>query len=233
MTEAEWLACDNPEQMLAVVRGSAGERKLRLFACACARHFQRGLDLDDCLTEAIDAAEEYADGRLDQKGLRKARTAAESARVEDEQGDEVGLVNVAVTQWSASRAARLTVDVIRTVYARLCVPCESYESARTWMGQDIVKYLREVFGNPFRPVTADSTWPAWNDGAIPKLATALYEEGRFADLPILADALEEAGCDRGDVLDHLRGPGRHVRGCWALDLCLDMRLLRDRPTGPL
>jgi hypothetical protein len=52
------------------------------------------------------------------------------------------------------------------------------------------------------------------------LAKAIYGEGRFTDVPVLADALEEAGCADAEILTHLRGPGPHVRGCWALDLVL-------------
>jgi hypothetical protein len=56
---------------------------------------------------------------------------------------------------------------------------------------------------------------------VVKLAQVIYDERRFTDLPILADALEEAGCTNSDVLDHCRGPGPHVRGCWVVDLLLD------------
>jgi hypothetical protein len=72
--------------------------------------------------------------------------------------------------------------------------------------------LRDIFGPlPFRPIPFD---PAWRTPAARKLARAIYDDRRFNDLPILADALEEAGCDDPDILSHLRGPGPHVRGCW-------------------
>jgi hypothetical protein len=80
--------------------------------------------------------------------------------------------------------------------------------------------LREVFPNPFRPMQIDRAWLSWNDGTIPKLAQAIYDERRFADLPILGDALEEAGCTDADILAHCRGGGEHVRGCWVVDLLL-------------
>jgi hypothetical protein len=90
---------------------------------------------------------------------------------------------------------------------------------------DAAALLREVAGNPFRPVAFDSTWLS---PTVTTLAQAAYDE---RDLPsgeldrdrlvILADALEDAGCTDRDILDHLRGPGPHVRGCWALDLILD------------
>jgi hypothetical protein len=52
------------------------------------------------------------------------------------------------------------------------------------------------------------------------MAQAIYNERGFDRLPILGDALEDAGCTDRDILDHCRGPGPHVRGCWAVDLLL-------------
>ena len=66
----------------------------------------------------------------------------------------------------------------------------------------------------------DPSWLAWNNGIVVKMAQAVYEERAFDRLPVLADALEEAGCADADLLSHLRGPGPHVRGCWAVDLLL-------------
>jgi hypothetical protein len=84
--------------------------------------------------------------------------------------------------------------------------------------------LRDIFGNPFRPVTVS---PAWQTPQVAALAQAAYDERELpagtldlARLAVLADALEEAGCDQADLLGHLRGPGPHVRGCWAVDLVL-------------
>ncbi len=81
--------------------------------------------------------------------------------------------------------------------------------------------LRDIFGNPFRsPPALAPAWLAWKDGTIAKLAQAIYEDRAFERLPILADALEEVDCADADVLDHLRSPLIHVRGCWALDWIL-------------
>jgi len=77
--------------------------------------------------------------------------------------------------------------------------------------------LRDIIGNPFRRVTADLRWLT---STAVVLARSIYEERAFDRLPILADALEEAGCDNPDVLAHCRGDGPHVRGCWAVDLVL-------------
>ncbi len=82
--------------------------------------------------------------------------------------------------------------------------------------------LRDLVGPlPFRPLPqVRPGWLAWEGGTVPKLATAVYEERAFDRLPVMADALEEAGCAEAELLAHLRGPGPHARGCWALDLLL-------------
>jgi hypothetical protein len=80
--------------------------------------------------------------------------------------------------------------------------------------------VREIFGNPFRPIPFDPVWRTVNDGVVLRMATAIYQDRSWDDLPILADALEEAGCDQPRLLEHLHGPGPHTRGCWALDLIL-------------
>jgi hypothetical protein len=83
--------------------------------------------------------------------------------------------------------------------------------------------LRDIFGNPFRPVTLDPRWLQWNDSTVPRMARAIYDARRFADMPILADALMDAGCHNEDILTHCRQPGDHVRGCWVLDVLLDKK----------
>jgi len=77
--------------------------------------------------------------------------------------------------------------------------------------------LREVFGNPFRPITLNPSWLTFN---ITALAQKIYSDRTFDRLPLLADELEKSGCDNGEILGHCRGSGLHVRGCWALDLVL-------------
>ena len=77
--------------------------------------------------------------------------------------------------------------------------------------------LRDIFGNPFRPVAFD---PAWLTETVVGLATAISDDRAFERMPILADALQEAGCENSDILTHCREPGVHVRGCWVVDLVL-------------
>src|SRR5262245_14675476 len=77
--------------------------------------------------------------------------------------------------------------------------------------------IRDVFGNPFRPVTAD---PTWLTQTILVLARQMYESCDFSPMPILADALQDEGCEEEAVLSHCRGDGPHVRGCFVIDLLL-------------
>ncbi|OWK43678.1 hypothetical protein FRUB_03277 [Fimbriiglobus ruber] len=76
---------------------------------------------------------------------------------------------------------------------------------------------RDIFGNPFRPAPLD---PAWQTSTVLSLAEGIYADRAFDRLPILADALEESGCDNTDLLNHCRSEGPHARGCWAVDLLL-------------
>jgi hypothetical protein len=80
--------------------------------------------------------------------------------------------------------------------------------------------LRDIVGNPFQVVTIDPAWLRWNTGCVEQIARGIYDDRRFAELPVLADALEEAGCDNAEILGHCRQPGEHVRGCWVLDSLL-------------
>ncbi len=123
-----------------------------------------------------------------------------------------------VTDTNAWRAAERTAKFV-TKYA------DSSLKQRDIASQ--IQTLYCIFGNPFRRVTINPAWLTWNNATIPKLAHAAYNDRQLpsghldtALLAILADALEEAGCNNTDILDHLRGLGPHVRGCWTVDLIL-------------
>ena len=82
-------------------------------------------------------------------------------------------------------------------------------------------FLRDLLGPlPFRPVSIDPAWLTWHDGLLVSMARRMYDSRDFTDMPILADALEEAGVTDTFLLEHLRGPGPHVRGCFAIDAIL-------------
>lgn len=83
-----------------------------------------------------------------------------------------------------------------------------------------VAVLHDLFSNLYWPVTLDSAWLSWNDAVVPRLAQTIYNDRAFDWMPVLADALEEAGCQHTKILNHCRQPGEHVRGCWVVDLIL-------------
>ena len=100
----------------------------------------------------------------------------------------------------------------------MSLPSHYWDDAELGVGNHDSCYLtRCVFGNPFRPVAVD---PAWLTPAVVALARGIYEERAFDRMPILADALQDAGCDNDDILNHCRDDGPHVRGCWVVDLVL-------------
>jgi hypothetical protein len=88
------------------------------------------------------------------------------------------------------------------------------------LDEKFVGFLRDIFGNPFRPVRVEPAWRRWNGGAVVRIAQEIADEQAFAQLPILGDALEEAGCTEAALLEHCRQPDGHVRGCWLPDLLL-------------
>lgn len=237
MTEAEWLECSDPQLMLEFLRDKANDRKLRLFACACCRHIWH-LVTDGRSRNAVETAERYADHRAGYRELVIAAFAAYDAVVETGTGStmtDIGgpweLTGEQLPDTTASAAFMAVVDnptisgsapsydtTASTLTARY-----SNSSTNQICGRrdSFCKMVRCIFGNPFHSLPAiKPIWFVWHDGTIPKLASSIYDERTFDRLPTLADALEAAGCTDPDILDHCRGPGPHVRGCWVLDLIL-------------
>jgi hypothetical protein len=211
MTEAEWLACTDPRQLLAFLRGKASDRKLRLFACAYCRAVRSAQHLRPGTAVAV--AERYADGLAGDQDLASERR---GVPFPNEYAEWVLARSPYEGAWqpvdwltSARDLMKLDPDAVR----HFPIPLDE-------VVERSVRYLRDIFDNPFRPVTIDPAWLTWRDGTLPKLAQDIYDERAFDRLPILADALEDAGCDNADILTHCRGPGPHVRGCWVVDLLL-------------
>jgi hypothetical protein len=213
MTEAEWQTTIHPTLMLDLLRETGSDRKLRLFACACVRAGWHLLQ-DDRSREAVEIAERHADGLADGDELSRGCDAAHLAIIALEKS------NVASGQPEHERKVEEA-----TCAAHWCAVEDAWESAGELLAWHFVDdegplqatFLRDIFSNPFRPVAVD---PAWLTSTVVALARSIYDERAFDRLPILADALEDAGCDSADVLDHCRGDGPHVRGCWVVDLLL-------------
>jgi hypothetical protein len=122
------------------------------------------------------------------------------------------------TQGETLEAARAATAVAEE--ARAKVSAEGLRDGAVRMRSLQAALLRDLFGGLFQSFILDPHWTGWNNGAALILARLCYENRAFDRLPILADALEDAGCTDQAILDHCRGPGPHVRGCWVVDLML-------------
>jgi hypothetical protein len=233
-------------------RKSFLRRKLRLFACACCRRIEH-LMKDPRSREAIRLGEQYADGLIGETAARAARSAARAAynaanRAADEEYDRKpgipspfcwrkpyqALVAATDAAYAATQVfnidggtarAEMTnaLEHERLARPRTPVTAQNARAAHKEADQAQAEMLRDLFGNPLRPLAVDPAWLRWNKGVVVKLARSIYDHQTLDQLPILADALEEAGCSDPVILSHCRGPGPHVRGCWVIDLLLGMR----------
>ncbi len=225
MTEAEWLNCVKPDKMLDFVRSKVTDRKLRLLAVACVR---RVWHRENQLPEQIEAAERFADREISIEELRAIRSflgARGGFSAAWAANNALHAVLEEVAEVAAQRAVRHASDFIYffTIEQRGCaVPGVQAEAmvAKRVECRELAVTIRECLGNPFQSTAPDSSLLAWNDGAVRKMAQVIYDDRAFDRLPLLADALEDAGCDTQEILDHCRSNGEHVRGCWVVDLLL-------------
>lgn len=233
MTEAEWLGVDDPRAMLMslLTNRRASERKLRLFACSCCRHVWHYLSSD--LREAVGIAERVEDGLATKDELEAAweRVYSLAYAPADASGNATE-TEAARMACYASAPIPLRSGIIRLGWdAAVCaVRVATSDSVRGFGGlldePALATLLRDVV-DPFHEIRLDPAWLMWNGGTVVGLAQSIYEERPLPKgtldngrLGVLADALEEAGCDNADILAHCRGPGLHVRGCWVVDLLL-------------
>jgi hypothetical protein len=228
MTESEWRATADPFAMFKFVGRGLSERKRRLFVCACGRRWWDALP--GVGRDALAQAEALADGASSEAEveqvkmavnqeilwltgdenpafptdsildrLRAVRRALDSLWPDEMRVFLATFLNISVTHAGRLRANRP--DDPGATYAA--------EAAAT------AGLLAEVVGDPFRPVRIE---PGWRTADVIGLARAAYEDRAFDRLPILADALTDAGCDDESILTHCRSAGPHVRGCWVVDL---------------
>lgn len=216
MTEAEWLACEAPWPMLTGIAWEDDLRKARLLACAVCRRLSGLMHLATC-REALDLSEDFADSIVAAEAMESASAAAGAAyEMEVEKADSAEESVDARLLRAASYAASRRIDVAALVsILHDIAACSPARRAGEHATQ--ANLFRDIFGNPFRPVTFA---PEWRTDTVRALAAGMYESRDFVAMPILADALQDAGCDADDILDHCRGPGPHVRGCWVVDLVL-------------
>jgi hypothetical protein len=228
MTPADWLSCPDPAPMLTFLGRLANVRRLRLFAVACCRRVEDWL-IDARSRRAVDVAERWVDGRSSVSEFNAAVDAADDAVEELTRQQEDAEYHVRVAAAGAASRSLAIAAATAAEYGAAQAASAAFHAA-TVFGQnaaagpatehaaqaDLMRDLFRPFGTPRVP---DAVL-RWNTAAVPGLAQAIYDERAFDRLPILADALEDAGCDNADLLGHLRGSGPHVRGCWAVDLLL-------------
>jgi hypothetical protein len=212
MTEQEWLGCTAPWLMLEYLQDKASERKLQLVACACCRRIpgflesepdRQGLELTERDADGLATDEEFETLPNDDWDIRWYRRNCWDA-IHRAMGSYHDYVWDSV--WE-SRNPYATTE-------------QAQDQARRQSDADLAVLLFDIFGNPFRPVSIDPSWLTWHDGLLVSMARQMYDSSDFRDMPVLGDALEEAGCQDQSILGHCRSGGVHGRGCWVVDLVL-------------
>ena len=245
-----WLEADDPSPMLDIVsREGASDRKLRLFAVGCCRRLWEYLD-DEKGRPALEAAEQGADGGvygdalwaawgLDPSNYDELRgRIAERCAHRREVGDAVYKAVTRSMDVRGVAEAKGIAHLIAAIVGAQALGDRADDYLLCQLGKDVqledeefqiagqaaateqaaqVVLIRDIFGNPFRTT---AFFPSWRTDTTSSLARQMYESRDFGAMPILADALQDAGCDSDDILAHCRGPGPHVRGCWVVDLVL-------------
>ena len=188
--------------------------RLRLFVSACCRRVWPLLT-DERSRIAVEHAELFADRKTQADELKAARAAAHAAH-------ELAATNELFTPAAhTAAAAYYAISNASIYYYAATNRVISASRLKQTEQKELANLLRDIFGPlTFRTLTVEPSWLSWNDGTMARLAKTIYEDRRFEDMPILADALMDAGCHNEEILNHCRRPREHVRGCWALDLIL-------------
>jgi pSer/pThr/pTyr-binding forkhead associated (FHA) protein len=241
MTQQDWLTSDEPNCMLLSIaesaerlelirrgadptlalnfpRGPALHRKLRLFVWACARRVWHVLERP-VNKAGIEAAERHAEGMVADDEREKAYKQEMRRRgVGEPYISYYAYRERSNVEHHAAREAARAVEAILG---------GRHQKRRANERVALASLLQDLFW-PFREVTVDPAWLAWENGLVGRLARAAYDERCLpegtlegARLAVLADALEDAGCTNTELFEHLRGPGVHIRGCWAVDLLME------------
>jgi len=237
MTEEEWFTEAWPNPMvrhLFKLGYLATDRRFSFFALSCARAAWPAL-VDERSRHAVDVAERYLVGlaievefdraKEDSQLVRDATLHLQKSGTESETKDSNGYPTAyaaAMAAWVAWRAVvgEYHLDMLAKVRDSLAMSGAYYPD---WtqirpLVLGLSHVVRDIFGNPFRPGAVDA---AWLTSTVVQLARGIYEDRAFDRMPILADALQDAGCDNDDVLSHCRDESAtHVRGCWVVDLLL-------------
>ncbi len=205
MNEKQWLEGTDPIAMLEHLRHTGSSRKFRLFSVACCWRVEPYLDGADSRF-AVEVGERYADGKATNEELAAARAS---------KAGQVSYAPVKPTAFPAAKyATQAAADIVANVGG----------GTRREVCWEHCELLRCMFGNPFQhPPFVLPHWKTWNNVMVLRLATSIYHNKNFGDLPLLADALEEASCDDEALLDHCRTAKFHTRGCYVIDALLGLQ----------
>jgi hypothetical protein len=242
VTEEDWLSACKPDVMLEHLQRHsprfASRRKPRLFACGCCRLGWSFLT-DPKARFAVEVAERFADGQATMQERDAARHALNSG---------VGTVADPIRPppwnspsslahatggsgkcvWAAARQAAATLVRLRVLAALgpdpQNRPGAEWRRVRAEERVVVCELIRDLWPNPFRSLEElPKDALHWNGGTVVKMAQRIYDDRAFDDLPVLGDALQDAGVDDETILRHCRGPGPHARGCWIVDSILLLR----------
>ena len=244
MTEAEWLACTDPQPMLEFLRRKASDRKVRLFAVACCRRVWSSLEHEE-FRDAVRKAELFADGLVDRAEIVQAHVKARPIfRILDGTHNGPGaaltasgfpgppkslmqrIADALDDPWwedefdKGDRLAPALVTARHAARAAADLQGERHVSdapATRAEQREQAALVRCLFANPFRPRPMPA---AWLTRDVKALADGIYAERAFDRMPLLADTLTAAGCTSAEVIEHGRSDREHARGCWVLDLLL-------------
>jgi hypothetical protein len=225
MTEQQWHGSDDPGAMLNFLGRRPGARKLRLFAAACARRGAASLP-DAGVSAAAALAERLADGAATEAERAAALTSARRDRSAGSLARTVLLGEADMLVASPGQGAPQPAPPGSGAYYAALMTAERLTagegadgSARAWAAA----VLRCLMGDPWRSAPlASPDVLRWNDGLVPRMAREVYDRGLWGDLPLLADALLDAGYGDEGLLAHCRSAGPHARGCHAVDTILGL-----------
>ncbi len=239
MTEKEWLACSpngSPKHVVAMLTflgPRLSRRKQVLVACGSFyRHRETG-DRYELPWErpAREVAERYVDGTATLEDIARVRAVVEKALADDPYPNDLMHNTLPDQGGKALNLFRLATGELNS-FLEISGDDMPYLRPFPFYGSEPREedLLRDVFGNPFAPIPVID--PAWLTSTVTALAKGIYEERAFDRMPILADALQDAGCTDEAILTHCRGSGPlggmgaippcnpHIRGCWVIDLLL-------------
>jgi hypothetical protein len=225
MTGAEWDICAYPVAMLRALLASrkVSDRRWRLFACGCCRRIWDNFP-DPRNRDLVAAVEESPDGKFEDPALEDAITASSAC-------DDASRMQAAY--WVAKHLGRgfykfpaaVSAISVASQVLRILANERGGETQVDPAGlpdEAMAALVRDIFGPIlFRAVSVHPDVLAWGNRLVVRLAQTIYHERRWGDMPLLGDALLDAGCDNEEILQHCREQGAvHARGCWVIDLLL-------------